>query len=127
MRRQFLVFCARWLVNSLALWVAVRLLERGEFASSPDSASAFLIAGLILSLINTILRPILIVLSLPAIVLTLGLFMLIVNGFLVYLALELTPGIEIDFFGAVIAGVIVSLSNYIFSGIIGQYKEAREA
>lgn len=127
MTKQFLIFCARWLVNSLALWVAVRLLETGDFASSPDTASAFLVAGLILSLINTILRPILIVLSLPAIVLTLGLFMLVVNGFLVYLALELTPGIEIDFIGAVAAGVIVSLANYIFSGIIGQYKQGREA
>ena len=127
MRKQFYVFCVRWLVNSLALWVAVRLLESGDFATSPDSTWTFLLAGLALSVINTILKPVLIVLSLPAIVITLGLFMLIVNGLLVYLAVNIVPGINIDFLGAILAGIVVSLANYIFSGIMDQYKGAQKA
>jgi len=57
----------------------------------------FLVAGLVFSLVNAVLKPIVTILSLPAILLTLGLFTIIVNGVMVYISLKLTPGITMTF------------------------------
>lgn len=84
-----------------------------------------MLAGLVFSLVNALLRPVIIILSLPAILLTLGLFMLVINGIMVYIALALIPHIEITFVGAILAGMIVSLTNYALSGIIESYRQKR--
>ncbi len=76
-----------------------------------------------LSVINTVLRPAIIILSLPAILVTLGLFMFVVNGFMVYLAARLTPEFDISFTAALIAGFIVGLVNYALSGVLELKKE----
>lgn len=117
MRRQFLFFIIRWLLISFGLWVATRLLG-GSFEDSGASTNTFLLAGLMLSLVNTVIKPVIVVLSLPAILLTLGFFMLIVNGLMVYIALKLVPGLEVSFWGAIATGMIISLINYIMTGII---------
>lgn len=118
MRQQFALFLLRWLINSLALWVAIRVLSTSDFASSTAGMATFLLAGLVFSLVNALLRPIIVILSLPAILLTLGLFMLVINGIMVYIAVALVPSIEISFIGAILAGMIVSLTNYALSSII---------
>lgn len=118
MKSQFMFFVLRWLINSLAMWLAIKILASGDFASTSAGVFTFLFAGLVLSIVNVILRPIIIILSLPAILLTLGLFMLVVNGILVYITIKMVPNIEIDFIGAILAGIIVSLTNYVLSGII---------
>lgn len=83
-----------------------------------SSLWVFLLAGLIFSLVNSILRPLVVVMSLPAILLTLGLFTFIVNGWMVYIALGLAPGITMSFWHSVMAGMVLSLINYIVSTII---------
>lgn len=119
MRRQFAVFIVRWLLNSFGLWVAVRLLGTGVTDRQIDeSVGLFLLAGLVFSLLNTLLRPIVIILSLPAILLTLGLFIFIVNGFVVWLAIQLTPGLEMTFLNSIFAGMLLSLINYIVSSAL---------
>lgn len=118
MQRQFVIFTIRWLLNSFGLWVAVRLLGTGYSDAQIDSGFAvFLLAGLIFSIINSIVRPALVILSLPFIVVTLGLFMLVVNGAMVWLALWLTPGIHMKFWQAILTGIILSLINYIVSSL----------
>jgi putative membrane protein len=107
---------------SLGLWVASRLLG-SSFHDTGATTGTFLAAGLVLSLINTVLKPIVVVLSLPAILLTLGLFMLIVNGLMVYLALKLVPGLEVTFWGAILTGMIISLINYVITGIMDYKSE----
>ncbi len=124
MRAQFAVFIVRWILMSLGLWVASRLLGN-SFVDTGATTWTFLGAGLVLSLVNTLIKPIVVVLSLPAILLTLGLFMLIVNGLMVYLALKLVPGLEVSFWGAVLTGMIISLINYIITGIM-DYKDKFE-
>ncbi len=125
MRKQFAVFLIRWLLNSFGLWIASRLLG-GGFNDTEATTTTFLIAGLALSLANSILRPVVIVLSLPAILVTLGLFMLIVNGLMVYIALNLVPNLDISFFAAVLTGIIISLINYIISGFLELNNNKRE-
>jgi putative membrane protein len=128
MKKQFFVFVLRWILNSMGLWVAVRIFGTGynntEFATG---VSVFLFAGLIFSLVNTILRPVVIILSLPAILLTLGLFTIIVNGFMVYISLKLAPGLQMTFWNSVLTGIVLSLVNYIVSSALElQYARNRE-
>ncbi len=125
MKRQFIVFLLRWLLNSFGLWLAVRLFGTGYAPESIDAGSGvFLLAGLIFSIINSILRPIVIVLSLPAILVTLGLFTFIVNGLMVYISLALTPGLQMKFWHSVLAGLLLSLINYIVSSAVELRYEA---
>lgn len=127
MRRQFGIFLIRWLLNSFGLWVAVRLFGTGYSEAQVDSELAiFLLAGLIFSIINTILKPIIVILSLPAILLTLGLFILVVNGLMVYLSLKLTPGLSMTFINSILTGMILSLINYIVSSAFELRARQRE-
>lgn len=117
MGKKLTILIIRWVLISLGLWVASRLLGN-SFQDTGASTWTFLLAGLVLSIVNTILKPIIVVLSLPAILLTLGLFMLIVNGLVVYIALKLVPGLDVTFWGAVFTGMIISLINYVITGIM---------
>jgi len=119
MKQQFLIFLVRWLLNSFGLWVAVRILGTGyENFDVTAGAWGFLLAGLIFSIVNSILRPLAVLLSLPAILLTLGLFMIVVNGALVYISLALAPGVGMSFFNSILTGIILSLINYIVSAAV---------
>lgn len=117
MRRQFALFLLRWVCNSFGLWLASKLLS-GSFSDTDATAFTFLLAGLVLSLLNSLIRPIIVVLALPAIVLTLGLFMLVVNGIVVYISLKLVPGLDIGFGASILTGLLLSLINYAISGIL---------
>lgn len=119
MKKSFTIFIVRWLFNSLGLWVAVRLFGTG-YDDTQVSASivGFLLAGLIFSVVNTVLKPFIVILSLPAILLTLGLFIIIVNGLMVWISLQLTPGISMTFFNSILTGMILSLVNYIVSATL---------
>jgi len=119
MQQQFMVFLLRWVFNSFGLWIAARILSGHGVTYDPTEVFVtFLTAGFILSVINAILKPILLILSLPAILLTLGLFMIIVNGFIVWLAGLLVPGLQIDFWPAVLAGIIIGLINFVLTGLL---------
>ncbi len=126
MKKQFLLFILRWILNSFGLWVAVRIFGTGySDAELATSIWVFLLAGLIFSVINAILRPIVIILSLPAILITLGLFTIIVNGFMVYVSLMLVPGLHMAFWNSVLTGIVLSLINYIVSSAL-ELRYARE-
>jgi len=119
MNKKIAIYIVRWLLNSLGLWVAVRLLGTG-YPSVEVSVGivGFLTAGLIFSIVNSIVKPFLIILSLPAILLSMGLFMLVVNGCLVYLSLALVPDISMTFFNSILTGMLLSLVNYIVSATL---------
>jgi putative membrane protein len=126
MKKQFLAFVIRWILNSFGLWIAVRIFGTGYADAAIDlSAAVFLGAGLIFSIMNTILRPIIVILSLPAILLTLGLFTVIVNGLMVYWSLLLAPGLHMTFWNSVLTGLVLSLVNYIVSSAL-ELRSARQ-
>lgn len=119
MRQQFITFFVRWMLNSLGLWAAVRLLGTGyENVDVTAGFWGFLLAGLIFSTINSLFKPLLVIVSLPAILLTLGLFTVIVNGVLVYMSLALAPGLSMSFGNSIITGIILSLVNYIVGAAV---------
>ena len=91
------------------LWILISIF--GQAGYSADAGTYFL-AGLIFSLVNSVLRPILTILSLPAIMLTLGLFTLVVNGLILWIALAIAPDVEMTLWNAIVAGAVMSLVNY---------------
>jgi len=117
MQKQFLFFLLRWLVNGFALWIAAKLLSGVEY-NVTEAFTTFLLAGFVLSIMNVILKPIALILSLPAILVTLGLFMLVVNGFIVWLVSAIVPGLEMGFWTAVLVGIIVSVCNFLFTTLV---------
>lgn len=118
-KQQFLVFLIRWPLNAFGLWLATKLLGTGYSDKEIEAGFwGFILAGLIFSLVNSIFKPLAMVLSLPAILLTLGLFVLVVNGVLVYIAMAIAPGISLSFGNSILAGIILSLVNYIVSATV---------
>lgn len=119
MKQQFLVFLIRWALNSLGLWIAFKLLGTGYHdVDVTPGFWGFALAGLIFSAVNSLIKPLLVIVSLPAILLTLGLFTIIVNGVLVYISLAISPGVQMSFGNSIITGIILSLVNYIVSAAI---------
>ena len=128
MQRQFAIFLVPTLLNSFGLWIAVRLLGTGYSDAQVDAnMGAFLVAGLIFSVVNAVLRPIVIVLSLPAILLTLGLFIIVVNGVMVYISLQLAPSLQMSFWNSILTGIILRLINYIVSSVFEMNMRRKES
>jgi putative membrane protein len=94
----------RWLLNTLALFVVVELVPGFHYGTIVSLA----IAALVLGLLNAIVRPILFVLTLPLTIVTLGLFLIVLNAIMLELTAWLAgPGFRIDNFVAAIIGAIV--------------------
>lgn len=105
-------FIISLIINAVALWV-VTLLNIGIHA---DTFTALIIASIVLGIVNAIIRPIMLLLSLPFIILTLGLFVLVVNGIALWLVGLMVPGFHVDSLWAGILGAIILA---VISWIIG--------
>src|SRR3954452_23507905 len=93
----------RWLLLAAALLLVAHLYS-GVVVSSFGSA---LIAALVLGLLNTLLRPLLVVLTFPVTVLTLGLFLFVINALMFYFAAALLSGFHVTGFGAALIGSLI--------------------
>ena len=111
MKKQFYTFILRWVINIGALWACASVLH---FITSIGGVYRIIIAALVVSILNAIVKPILIIFTLPAIALSLGFFLIVINGFVVYLTSLLYKPQKIDsFWIAVLVGIVISLLNYI--------------
>lgn len=119
MKRQLIIFVIRWVLTSFGLWIAVRIFGTGYSGDQINAGiPVFLLAGFIFSVVNAILKPIVTILALPAILITLGFFTIIVNGLMVYISLKLAPGLTMTFWNSVLTGLVLSLLNYIVSSAL---------
>jgi putative membrane protein len=110
--RRFLI---HWLVTAAALAVTVRIVSGIHVAS----LATLLFSALVLGLVNAVVRPVLVVLTLPITILTLGLFYLVVNGVAFALAAALVPGFTVASFGAAIAGALgVGLVSWLLGWLV---------
>ncbi len=102
-----MTFLLRWLLNALGLWMAT-IIVPGVTATD---AIALLAAGLVLGLANALVRPVLVLLTLPITLLTLGLFLIVVNAGVLLLVAALVPGFAIDdlFWSGVLAALWMSI------------------
>ena len=98
-----------WLINTLALFAIPRLVDT-------DSFSTALVASLVLGLVNTLIRPILVILTLPVTFLTLGLFIFVINGLMFWAVADLVNGFQVDNFGAAMLGAMIySIASWVLS------------
>ncbi len=93
----------RWLLNAVALYLTTKIVP----GIVVGGTGALLLAALVIGLLNAVLKPILVVLTLPITILSLGLFYLVLNGILFALASVLTPGFAVAGFGAAFLGALV--------------------
>ena len=122
MNRPIYSFLTRWLVCSLGLWIAAGLL--GSSITYDSKLKVIIIAGLVLAIINVFLKPLLIIFSLPAILFSLGLFMIIINGLTVFIASKLYSPLHItNFWAAVFAGMVIGLVNYLVTAILEERRK----
>jgi putative membrane protein len=114
-------FFAHWVITGLALLVADRLIAGIHLRTT----GALIIGALVLGLVNALVRPVLVILTLPLTILTLGLFYLVVNGLAFALAAALVPGFEVVSFGSAILGaLVVSVVSWAI-GAVGPRAEPR--
>jgi putative membrane protein len=103
-----------WLINTIALFVLPLILETVQI----DSFTTALVAALVLGLINTLIRPILIFFTFPVTVLTLGLFILVINGLMFWAASDLVQGFQVaGFSSAVMGALLYSVISWLLSAI----------
>ena len=109
-------FVLRVAIVALGLWLATLILPGLHF----DSAGYLLGAALLLGIVNAIVRPIAVVLTLPLTLLTLGLFLLVVNAAMLGLVAALLSGFQISSFWTALGGsLIVSITGWVAAGLIG--------
>ncbi|HSY07407.1 MAG TPA: phage holin family protein [Steroidobacteraceae bacterium] len=109
-------FLIRALIAALGLWLATRWVS----GIRVDDAGTLVLAGLLLGVVNAIVRPIAIVLTFPITLVTLGLFLLVINAAMLALVAALLPGMRIAGFGAALLGaLIVSITGWIGSFLVG--------
>lgn len=94
---------ARWIVNAAALMLVAYLYPGVAVASF----GAALLAALVLGLVNAVIRPILVILTLPVTLLTLGLFIFVINALLFWFVAEVVQGFQVSGFGAALLGSIL--------------------
>lgn len=106
---------ASWFLHALAL-LAVAYLMPSIHVAGFGSA---LVASAIIALVNTLIRPVLVILTLPVTILTLGLFIFIINGILFFVVGHILQGFEVQTLGAGILGAIVySVISWVLSGLL---------
>lgn len=108
-------FLIRLVLNAIAIMVAAYLVP-GLHVSSPGAA---MLAGIILGFVNALVRPILLILTLPATLLTLGLFIFVLNAICLALTAALVPGFDIaSFGGAFLGALVVTVVSWILNGLV---------
>jgi len=106
----------RGLFAALGLWIATFFIAGLRF----DKPGTIIIAGIVLGLVNAFLRPVLVILTLPITVITLGLFLLVINAAMVALVAKLLPGMELaTFWSALGTALVVSVVGW-FGGALAR-------
>lgn len=109
---RFLVF---WAVNVLLLWIVDVLFDNVRF----DSTAALVVSGLLFGVAHALLKPLLVLLTLPITVITLGLFLLVINGLILLLVAWLVPGFHLTgFWYAVGVALVISILGFLLNQVL---------
>ena len=118
-KRQIALFLLRWLISSVAMWICITWF--GSVMPGAETLWMYAAAGLIFSLVNTFVKPILTIFALPLIFLTMGIFVLILNAAMVGLTIWLLPDVNMTFGGALLSCLVISLINYLVNLLVPAY------
>lgn len=115
-------FLLKWLVTAVSIFIVANIFG----IIHVENFKALILAALVLGILNAILRPILIILTLPINIFTLGLFTLAINGFLLYVVAGLISGFEIaSFWRAFWAALLISIVNALINFLIHKEPQVR--
>jgi putative membrane protein len=109
-------FIQRWVVTTLGVLVAANIVSGIRY----DTVVGLVLASLLLGILNAFVRPIMIVLSLPLLIFTLGLFILVINAGLLYLVGAVLKTFHVDTFGAALLGaLVISFTSFLGNWFLG--------
>jgi len=109
-------FLIRAAVVALGLWLASQIVPGVEIRST----GSIIAAALLLGLVNAVIRPILIILTLPITLLTLGLFLLVINGLMIELVAHILDGfVVVGLWPAILCAIVVSITSWLMSSFVG--------
>ena len=107
-------FQLHWAITALSLWVASHIFNGVRF----ESTSALIVSALLLGFANAVVKPLLIVLTLPLTMLTFGLFLLVINALMILLVSALVKGFRVSgFWTAFFASIFISLLSLVFGAL----------
>lgn len=111
-KKQIFIFILRWAASSLGMYLCITWFGQ---VNSTEAFSApwvlYVVAGLIFSIVNSVVKPLIKMLALPLAIITMGVSTLIINTAMVILTIYLLPGVEMGFWGAFFSSLILSLVN----------------
>ncbi|MBP2677161.1 MAG: phage holin family protein [Deltaproteobacteria bacterium] len=109
-------FFIRMGANAVAILLIGYLLPR---VISADGVMAALVAAFVLGLVNAVVRPLFVLLTLPITVVTLGVFLLVINGLLLLLVAAIVPGFHVNgFLGAVAGSILISVVSWVLTMLV---------
>jgi len=103
------------------MWICITWF--GEIAEGTETIWLYVAAGLIFSLANTVVKPILTIFALPFIILTMGIFVLILNAAMVGLTIWLLPDVHMTFWSAFISSIVISIINLLVNLLVPAYNK----
>jgi len=113
----------RIFMNAVALWVAAQVVPGMDLS---DSFWPVVLVAAVFGLVNAILRPLLLLLSLPLVVLTLGLFTLVVNALMLLLTAALVQALSVDgFLAALLGSIVISLVSLLLSILLPERRRGK--
>ena len=109
-------FLIRAAIVAIGLWVASQVVSGVEIRSG----GALIAAAALLAIVNAIVRPIIIILTLPITLLTLGLFLLVINGLMIELVAHILDGfVVVGLWPAILCAIVVSITSWLMSSFVG--------
>ena len=109
-------FFIRMVANAVAILLIGYLLPQ---VVAVDGVMAALAAAFVLGLVNAVVRPLFVLLTLPVTVVTLGAFLLVINGLLLWLVTAVVPGFHVNgFLGAVVGSILLSVVSWILTKVV---------
>lgn len=116
-KKQLLVFLFRWLISTGGMWLTINLFGRID-SNVTDNIWLYIVAGLVFSLVNSIVRPLATLFSLPFIILSMGIFTILINIAMMALTIWILPGVHIDFWGAFFGTITMTIVNGLVNLIV---------
>ncbi|MDE2400702.1 MAG: phage holin family protein [Burkholderiales bacterium] len=115
MLENLMPFLLHWGITALSLWVASHIFSGLKF----DNASSLIVSALLLGFANAIIKPLLIVLTLPLTLLTLGLFVLVINALMIMLVASLVKGFRVsNFWTAFFASIFIAVLSIVIGSLV---------
>jgi putative membrane protein len=116
-KKQILVFLFRWLISTCGMWLTINLFGKID-SNVTNNIWLYVVAGLVFSLVNSIVRPLATLISLPFIILSMGIFTILINIAMMALTIWILPGVGIDFWGAFFGTITMSIVNGLVNLIV---------